>query len=359
MLESTNIYAGVCSSNYAKLDRSGKIGVFVRAAKDGEWKHALDSVQAFKILVHPDNPEVVLVGTNDGVWRSTDRGVSFKQTDFPNTKKEIWSFLVDKRDPKRILAGAAPVEVYSSDDMGASWRKLSTPKTPEHIKSPFATRLMQFAQHPQRPDEIFAALEINGVIHSADGGETWTDRSDHLIKLAQLPHLRDEIFSGNVAEGMLDAHSIAINPNHPDDVIVALRTGLFHTEDQGRTWQNLEVGRFAPTTTYAHDIQVSSSEPAALYAALSISATSHEGGLYCSLDRGRTWQRFDKVQVNGTIMALTLHAHDPAQAYICGRYDGEVFGTQDGGETWQAMPLPGEIFVTPQATVDQPRVVTA
>ncbi|WKT52612.1 Sortilin, N-terminal [Fusarium oxysporum f. sp. vasinfectum] len=323
MLESTNIYAGVCSSNYAKLDRSGKIGVFVRAAKDGEWKHALDSVQAFKILVHPDNPEVVLVGTNDGVWRSTDRGVSFKQTDFPDTKKEIWSFLVDKRDPKRILAGAAPVEVYSSDDMGASWRKLSTPKTPEHIKSPFATRLMQFAQHPQRPDEIFAALEINGVIHSADGGETWTDRSDHLIKLAQLPHLRDEIFSGNVAEGMLDAHSIAINPNHPDDVIVALRTGLFHTEDQGRTgkiwrWGASPLQRLMPTTYRSHRVNRLLSMPP-------------------------FQSRLRAMKVNGTIMALTLHAHDPAQAYICGRYDGEVFGTQDGGETWQAMPLPGEV----------------
>ena len=38
MLSSTNIYAGVCSSNYAKLDRSGKIGVFVNGgAKVVHW----------------------------------------------------------------------------------------------------------------------------------------------------------------------------------------------------------------------------------------------------------------------------------------------------------------------------------
>ena len=37
------------------------------------------------------------------------------------------------------------------------------------------------------------------------------------------------------------------------------------------------------------------------------------------------------------------HVTDPKQVYIGARYDGEVFGTQDAGKTWQAMPLPGEV----------------
>ena len=42
-------------------------------------------------------------------------------------------------------------------------------------------------------------------------------------------------------------------------------------------------------------------------------------------------------------MSIGLHQRDPRQVYIGARYDGEVFGTQDGGSTWQAMPLPGEV----------------
>ena len=34
---------------------------------------------------------------------------------------------------------------------------------------------------------------------------------------------------------------------------------------------------------------------------------------------------------------------DPNHVYIGARYDGEIFGTQDAGKTWQAMPLPGEV----------------
>jgi photosystem II stability/assembly factor-like uncharacterized protein len=60
-------------------------------------------------------------------------------------------------------------------------------------------------------------------------------------------------------------------------------------------------------------------------------------------DAGRTWQRFDKVQVHGTIMSVALHPTDPQQVCIGARYEGEVFATQDGGETWAAMPLPGPV----------------
>ena len=38
-----------------------------------------------------------------------------------------------------------------------------------------------------------------------------------------------------------------------------------------------------------------------------------------------------------------LHHSDPNQVYLGALYDGEIFGTQDGGKTWQAMPLPGEV----------------
>jgi photosystem II stability/assembly factor-like uncharacterized protein len=37
---------------------------------------------------------------------------------------------------------------------------------------------------------------------------------------------------------------------------------------------------------------------------------------------------------------LPLHQTDPNQVYVGARYDGEVFGTQDGGKTWASMPLP-------------------
>ena len=93
----------------------------------------------------------------------------------------------------------------------------------------------------------------------------------------------------------------------------------------------MEVGRFSPTT-YGRDIKVSPQIRKTLYAALSVAAASKDGAVYRSTDKGTTWQRFDKVQVHGTIMSVALHQTDPKQVYLGARYDGEIYGTEDGGD---------------------------
>ncbi len=74
----------------------------------------------------------------------------------------------------------------------------------------------------------------------------------------------------------------------------------------GRTWRSA-ASRPPPTAATS---SVSPAEPNTLYAALSVAAASHDGGLYRSADGGQSWQRFDKVQVHGTIMSIGLHPSD-------------------------------------------------
>lgn len=341
MAEQSNLFVGV-AGYFGKPDHPGRVGIFRRPTAGGDWQHVLGAVQAFTVFVHPSDPETVLAGTNDGIWRSTDRGATFRRTDFPDGKREVWSFMVDARDPNRVFAGASPIDIYRSDDKGASWTRLPTPSIATHCTGPFASRVMRLAQHPRRHDEIYAALEINGVMRSTDCGQSWSDCSAGLMKLAEQDHLKSRIVSDTTAEGMLDSHAVTINPADPDSVWIAVRMGLFRSQDQGRSWKDIEIGRFSPTT-YGRDIRVSPVEPNTLYSALSVAAASHDGGLYRSEDGGETWRRFDKVQVHGTIMSIGLHPSDAGQVYIGARYDGEVFGTRDGGRNWQAMNLPGDV----------------
>jgi hypothetical protein len=42
-------------------------------------------------------------------------------------------------------------------------------------------------------------------------------------------------------------------------------------------------------------------------------------------------------------MSVALHGSDPNQVYIGARYDGEVFGTEDGGENWNPVTLPAGV----------------
>jgi photosystem II stability/assembly factor-like uncharacterized protein len=337
----SHVFAGV-GGYYGSKDQRGLAGIFRRAADGADWTHALSEVEAFTVFVHPRDPSLIFAGTTDGVYRSIDRGASFKRANLPDRGVQIWSFLPDPADPKRMLAGGSPVSIYRSNDAGESWTRQTDPKLPDRGKAPFAVRVMRFARHPNRPNEIYAALEIGGVMRSTDGGESWSDCSADLLRLAEAePRLRSKIVSDTEAEGMLDGHAICMSAADPDGVILAVRMGLFRSKDQGKTWDDLRVDRFSPFT-YGRDVKVSPQDPSTLYACLSVAASSKDGALYRSQDVGRTWQRFDKVKPHGTLMSVGLHHSDAKQVYVAARY-GEVFGTADGGESWREMPLPAGV----------------
>jgi photosystem II stability/assembly factor-like uncharacterized protein len=335
------VYAGV-GGYYGTKDQKGLAGIFRREADNGTWQHTLADLEAFTVFVHPRDPNLVFAGTNDGVYRSTDRGATFRRAGFPDKGVQVWSFMADPADNKRMLAGGSPVSVYGSDDGGETWKRRPDPRLPQHAKMPFDCRVMRFARHPRKPDEIYAVLEVSGVMRSTDGGESWSDCSSNLIRLSeQEPRLRSKLVSDTEAEGMLDGHAVCTSAADPDGVIIAVRMGLFRSKDQGKTWDDLRVDRFSPFT-YGRDIKVSPQDPSTIYACLSVAASSKDGALYRSQDVGKTWQRFDKVKPHGTLMSVSLHHSDPKQVYVAARY-GEVFGTQDGGESWRETPMPPNV----------------
>lgn len=335
------IYAAV-AGYVGRPEAAGKVGIFRRDSASGAWTNVLPDLDSYTVNVHPADPNVVLAGTQDGVYLSTDAGATFKRATFPDRDTQVWCFLIDSRNPKRILAGASPIAIYRSDDMGASWRETPNPDIPSRCEGPFAHRVMRLVQSPTRPDEVYAALEIAGAARTLNFGESWDDCSPHLLELAEQPHLKSKIVTDSFAEGMLDGHAITISAADPDAVVLACRMGLFRSTDKGRTWTDMELGRFSPTT-YGRDVKVSPQDPHTIYAALSVAAASHDGGVYRSTDAGATWSRFDKVQVHGTIMSIGLSHSDSQKLIIGARYQGEVFATADAGVSWQAMPIPGAV----------------
>ena len=139
MTEQSYLFAAV-AGYVGRPDEVGKTGIFRRAASGGAWENVIPDLEAFTVMVHPGDPAVVLAGTSDGVWRSTDHGKTFAKATFPDAKKQVWSFLVDSRNPSRILAGGSPVDVYRSDDRGATWRRMPNPGIKDRATAPFAGR---------------------------------------------------------------------------------------------------------------------------------------------------------------------------------------------------------------------------
>lgn len=324
-------------------------GLFRCTAEEGRWQ-ALgaglpENAEVHAILVHPDDPDVIFAGTQDGPYRSDDGGDHWRRPGFPDRGVMIWSLTIHPTRRNVMYAGAAPVALYRSLDGGETWRRLPNAISPAHCERPgFDTRVLRITVDPNRPDDVYAALEVSGVLRSSDGGETWSDMSAPLIRLAEQPHLQSNVGGRHCGhcEGMLDSHATAISAAAPDTVFLGLRMGLFRSDDRGATWYDIEIGRFSPLT-YCHDVVVSPHDPRVLYTCLSPAAFSDDGSLYRSDDLARSWRRIDHgIKAGSTLMAVSPHPSDPAQIY-CVTRGGQVFGTQDSGGSWREYRLPGGV----------------
>jgi photosystem II stability/assembly factor-like uncharacterized protein len=320
-------------------------GLFRQRRGDDRWESVTKglpepaSIQA--ITVHPSNRDVIFAGTQDGVHRSLDGGTTWARPDFPGGL-HVWSITVHPRNPRIVYAGTSPVGVVRSEDGGETWKRLPNAVQPERIKMSFACRVMRIAVVPGSPDEIYAALEVAGAMRSLDGGEHWNDCSADLVTLAERPNLKSKIQSDSEAEGMLDAHALAVSDAAPGSVFLAVRMGIFQSDDKATHWRDVEVGRFSPLT-YARDIRVSPHDARTLYACLSPASRSQDGSLYRSADLGKTWSRMDRgVKARATMMALAMDPGDPSQLHCVSRC-GQVFSTADGGTSWRESLLPNGV----------------
>ena len=321
-------------------------GLFRRQPGDAGWESLTrglpDQVEARVVRFHPRKRHVVYAGTQDGPYRSLDGGDHWERLGFPERGAVVWTLEFHPTRPDVMYAGTAPFRLYRSEDGGDTWQKLDGAISPEHCPMDFPTRAIGLAVNPERPDELYAALEVSGVLRSGDGGETWTDLSQPLIQLAHQPHLKSRLSSDTDASGMLDSHAIVMTPAQPGRVILGVRMGLFQSDDQGKTWTDMEVGRFSPLT-YCRSVIVSPHDPRTLFAGLSPASRSNDGSLYRSDDLGASWHRYDRgIQANATMMAISVHPDDPSQVYCVSRC-GQVFGTSDGGKAWDEWPLPAGV----------------
>jgi len=318
-------------------------GVYRRGASGDRWERLTkglpDDLQVNTIVARTGDPRSLYLGAQCGLFHSVDGGDSGTDCGLEVGEKDIYSILLHPTDPKTIYVGLDYAAVARTTDGGKTWRYLPTVQPKGAIDGCFPVRVLRMALNPANPAELYAAMEVGGVIRSLDGGETWEDISAPLIELAKQTHLKSQILSDNDTEGMMDLHALIVSAGKPSTVWIANRMGLFTSDDQGKHWKEFGIRRFSDLS-YGRDIMVSPHDPKVFYAALSQSARGTAGSLCRSEDAGKTWKRIDHGNsVDSTAMTVTVSGRDPDRICFAARL-GQVFGTEDGGETWEALPLP-------------------
>ena len=296
-------------------------GLYRKEAGDDDWEMLTDGMpplpQARAIAIHPQDPSIIFVGTQRGVYKSQDRGDHWRRLNLTEGRI-VWSIKFHPHNPQVMFLGTEGSELFKSEDGGENWQYVGTISNPDSVQMAFATRIMGIGIESANPDNMYAAMEVGGAARSTDGGKTW----DIVNKNMQ----------GDVR--WMDQHGVAVAPDS-GSVFLSNRTGVWRSKDKGVNWESLQFEKFS-SIRYSRGVQIAPNDPNTMYACVGQNSQSGgEGGVLRSTDQGETWHPFYQgVTPSSTTCGVSINAKQPEQVYFCTR-KGQVFGTQDGGSTWQ------------------------
>lgn len=306
-------------------------GLYRMSAEGGEWTeltHGLPPNPEVRALtMDPGRPEVIFAGTNRGVYVSDDQGNHWERMNLPDKEEAVWSVMLHPTESRTMFAGYETPEIFRSDDGGEIWRPLQVEvRFPGVTMRPRALpkRVIGMSADPSHPDEMYAAIEVGGLIRSLDGGESWECASDGFY----------------VNDDPLDVHGVLASRAQPHTVHAITRIGMFSSADRGDHWDYVDLDRLGPKGTYCRSIQAAPDDPTTLYLAAGGAFRSEVGALFQSRDAGESWEKVALgLSPNSTMFGVGINPAQPNQIMCC-TSDGEVFGSQDGGQSWKEYPLP-------------------
>lgn len=371
------IYATACSGIYRSMDAAAR-WTKIRGIPSSSRR-----TRAFAQA--PNDSQLLLAGTTEGLWLSRDGGGTWQQA----TRKDIVLNAVLALPSGVVLLGADGIGVLRSEDGARSFFASN-----EGFSERFVSRLAFDAQGGRILAGIWGDRKHGGVLAAPDARGPWT-------RLAQGLEGREVLslatYGAGVLAGTDDGLFVWTPPtdvwtrlptlvgrieSHPrvNDVAVAseqewlLATsrGILRTADGGRTWQRTAVNVPGPAGVVA----VSPRDPNLVLAATAIgfyrsvdrglSWTSAGGmldgadphrmlflptddhvaftatsrGLFRSVDRGVNWARHPGGVPFTDITGL---ASDPrgSTLYASDFATGGVFRSADGGETWRRLTVDG------------------
>lgn len=329
------VYAGF--SGDTDPGRFWSAGLYRSRNGEGVWESLGERFgrqpHVFAILVDSRKPERVTVGTHDGIWQSLDHGESWRRLGAAKPELGVWSLSGHPREPETLLAGYEPCAIHRSTDGGATWRELplrpTFPAVSMHPDIP--KRVISLAIDPANPREIYASLEVGGLLRSLDGGETWSNVIEGLY----------------IDEGFVDIHSVVVNPERPGQLTIATRFGVFRSDDRGEHWRDLKAPLMRPIGSYCRVLRYAPNDGSTLYLAAANDFDGDRGAVFVSRDNGASWTRSEPgVWLKTPIFGLAVDANRPDNVFYTSKI-GQLVWSLDRGRTWRVNPMPhglGHVF---------------
>ena len=323
------IFVGTGEANNRNSSPWGS-GVFKSsdAGKTWEFVGLKETHHIGRVLIDPNNPDIVYVaavghlwGTNEerGVFKTTDGGASWQKVLYLDEKTGVTDLAMDSQNSNILYAAAHerlrdrfdagdPVDqwgpkagIYITTNGGQNWTKateglptiemgrigLDTAKSkPGTVYALVSTQKTRSFRPGQEPKEEKLDLNRGGIFKSTDYGKTWTHMNMHNNRPSYYSQIR-------------------VDPNN-ENVIWTCGSPLAYSEDSGKT---LKIGPEVQGNTHID------------YHALWIDPNNSDhvlvggdGGINITYDRGKNWDIITQIGL-AQFYAITADMRKPYYVY--------------------------------------------
>ena len=287
----------------------------------------------------PTQPNLFFMGVNNGgVWKTDDYGRTWLPIFDKMPTGSIGDIAVSPTNPEIIYVGTGEGlhrpdlsvgnGIYKSEDGGSTWN---------HLGLDDIQQVGRIIVHPTNPMEVFVAglghpygaNAERGVFKSKDGGKTWK-----------------KVLFINENTGAIQ---VEYNPTNPKILFTSLwehregpwengnfsgaHSGLFKSVDGGETWKPVLQGLPGATDGLGRiGICFAPSNTNQMYATVD---AKNNGGIYQSKDAGENWSlvsRDPRTWGRGSDFAeIKVHPNHPEILFIA---NVAAYKSIDGGKNW-------------------------
>ncbi len=340
-------YVGACSGGVWETTDGGTtfFPIF-----DGQNSYSIGC-----LALAPTNPNILWVGTGesnsqrsvsygDGVYRSLDGGKTWRNMGLKRSM-HIGRILVHPQDENIVyVAAEGPLwgpggdrGVYKTTDGGETWNKV--------LDIDQDTGVVDLVMDPRDPDTIYAAAYQrrrhlwvlidggpgSGIYKTTNGGADWTELTNGL----------PTVDMGRIG--------LAIPPQAPDTVYAIVEAadgkgGFFRSQNRGASWEKMHDG-VTSSPQYYNEIVADPVHPDRVY--------KMDTFLQVTEDGGKSWRRISKFTKHVDNHALWIDPQRPD--HLLDGCDGGVYESFNQGATWRFVAnLPVTQFYRVSVDYDTP-----
>jgi photosystem II stability/assembly factor-like uncharacterized protein len=270
------------------------------------------------LAIDPTNPRRLFLGNEHGLYASADGADTWALVDSPLNGTRVWSILVHPADPQLLFAGGCPSRIIRSEDGGRTWQQPAV-TIRQDCPRILHTRVTTLRAAHDSALSVWAGVEIDGLFHSRDRGESWR-----------------ALGAGLSSQDIHDFASVP-RPGEPARLLASTNNDVNASLDGGASWTPLKLPTKLPLP-YFRGMAQQCGRPEVVFLGNGDGPPGTTGLIARSTDGGATWQPAEMPgRANSTIWNFAVHAGDPDLIYASS-VSGQVYRSTDAGSTWRKLP---------------------